>query len=360
MEEVCSQGHRPESKCLFNETAFNYKFVEDRHVLYCAIEKTGSTFWKRILHVIGKWGNTNNPMEIKASAADNNDGGFQTLTEKTVAEVENIFDISTSIMFVRDPFTRAFSAWFDKFYSPNVPYWITTGSSIKQHRLYTDPKAKSTCGYDISFREFINFLVTTVPHRCSDRHFSPNSEHCSQCQFPFKYIGKYETLEEDTYFLLQTLGLTQKVVFTDFNNGAIYDTIRGMSDWVFEQKHQFEKCNVTLRCALFRLWKQLQGRGLLSKHVRFPYQHDHEVQRLTANDLIQDLYFAHRLSNTTEIKNNRKEALIQAFKSVPEELLQQFIKIYQLDFDMFEYEVNPMYLRKRSSVVTDFDYFEEC
>lgn len=360
LQQTCSQ-HKDGFKfpaCELKDVKFNLKYINTSNILYCAIEKTGSTFWKRILHVIGGWGNTSNPTNIKAADADTDHGGFGTFKGRSWKDVTRAFDTSSNIMFVRDPFTRAFSAWLDKFYNPNVYYWNTTGKTIKSWRPKATKDSPFKCGHDISFIEFIQFLVKTVPNGCLDGHFSPNHKHCLQCNYTYDYIGKYETLQEDTYYLLQKLNLTHTVIFTDFQSDAAYDAIKGVSAWIIKQKEDILKCGVSMRCAMFRAWKRFQARGIISKNVEFPFNSEEEALNLTKGQLIEKFYTYHKLGDAKKMKQNRKEALAHAFKLLPGDLLEEFKTVFKEDFDMFDYDPHPEYLSELSS--DNFNYFERC
>lgn len=341
-----------------NDIKFNFKYINTSNILYCAIEKTGSTFWKRILHVIGGWGNTSNPTDIKSKDADTENGGFATFKKKGWKPLKKAFQSSTDIMFVRDPYTRAFSAWLDKFYNPNVYYWNSTGRTIKSWRPKSTADNPYHCGHDISFIEFITFLTKSIPKGCVDGHFSPNYKHCMQCNFTYEYVGKYETLQEDTYFLLQKMNLTNTVVFTDFTGDAAYDAIKGVSEFFFNQKKDINECGVTSYCALFKMWKRLQARGIISKELAFPYKNNTQIKNLTLETLKKDFYEAHKLGDINEMKKNRKEALANAFRLLSKELLRKFKTVFEIDFEMFDYNRNPDYLEEPP--VDNFNYFERC
>jgi len=342
--------------CELNDVKFNIKHINESNLLYCAIEKAGSTFWKRILHVIGGWGNTSNPTDIRPQDADTDHGGFRTFRNKPWKVINSGFEKSTNIMFVRDPYTRAFSAWLDKFYSPNVYYWNSTGRIIKSRRPEGTKDNPSMCGFDISFHEFITYLVKDIPKGCMDGHFAPNYKHCLQCNYTYEYVGKYETLQEDTFFLLEKLKLTDTVVFTDFQSDAAYDAIKGLTEWIFKQKLDILKCGVSMHCALFKVWRRLQARGIIDKQLNYPYTSEDQVMKLTKDTLLDGLYEAHKKGNATEMKVNRKEALANAFNSLDVELLKQFKETFKIDFEMFDYPINPDYLKETSK----FKYFERC
>ncbi|XP_045182027.2 carbohydrate sulfotransferase 9-like [Mercenaria mercenaria] len=362
LQEACVKYKRYNPICERKTAGFNYKYVNESNLVYCAIEKTGSTLWKRILHVIGGWSNSSNPTSIKSEAADTYHGGFETLENSTMDEMQEIFNNSDSIMFVRDPFTRLFSAWLDKLYSPNHYYWTNIGPLIvKSERLSKEEWNSShvTCASDISFTEFINFTIKEVTFKmCADGHFSPSHKHCLPCLIPFDYIGKYETFKEDTTYLLNKLNLSHKVTFDDFETDAARDAIRDSTEWVFSQKEKLLECNVTFHCALFKVWNRMQSRGFISTKIKFPFESVDEVKNVTKDDIISVLTKAYRESDPNETKGNRMEALRQAFQHLPSKLRTRLVLAFKVDFAMFGYDRNPEYLNK--PLQTSFNYFKEC
>jgi len=344
------------------ELKFNFKYVGDERLLYCAIEKTGCTFWKRIMHVIGGWGNTSNPVDIPSEDADKF-GGYTNFVGVNFTDIYDTFVEAKTVMFVRDPFTRLFSAWLDKFYSPNPYYWKFAGTyMVKRNRFHTKTKANETvdapnCGYDVSFEEFIRYVANYPKKSCLDPHFSANFRHCMPCQFDFQYIGKYETFKEDTLFLLKELNLTDKVTFTEFEKDATYDAIHGLSEWVFLQRPDIEMCNVSFHCALFRTFKRFQGRGIIHKTIQFPYDNGTDFDNLTRSEFETKMLDLSKVVSTSEKKANRQESLLQAYKSLPVMLLDKLKESLRIDFVMYGYSDSPGYLE---GDVVDFNYFETC
>lgn len=314
------------------------------------------------MHVIGGWGNSTNPVSIKSKDANSKHGGFEKLVNFTVEEMQEIINISHSFVFVRDPYTRLFSGWLDKFYSPNHYYWTTNGPRIvaTERLSYLNlTENPVTCVSDISFEEFISFINKQIYSKsCIDGHFSPNHHHCLPCKIPLDYIGKYETFKEDTMYLLEKFNQSNKVTFDGFEEDAVWDAIRDSSDWVFSEKEKIESCNVTFHCALFKLWNRMQSRGIISKKIDFPFKTFEEVQNITEEEFTGLLVKANRESDPDETKNNRMEALQQAYKSLPIKLQKRFIKNFEIDFAMFEYDSHPSYLN--TGELIDFDYFKEC
>ncbi|KAH3844847.1 hypothetical protein DPMN_087113 [Dreissena polymorpha] len=368
-----------------NSTKFSLKYINESKLVYCAIEKTGSTFWKRILHVLCGWGNASNPVDIRPEDADVDHGGFISMTNLDFSQIGDIVNSSTSIMFVRDPLTRLFSAWLDKFYSPNPYYWEHIGykivsklrnsssansnETVEADETSTESLVNSStikignrvvkCGYDVTFKEFITFIVSEVEtENYVDAHFSANYKHCMQCSYDFDYIGKYETLREDTVFLLEELNMSRKVNFTDFGKDATRDAINGLSEWVFLQKRNIENCGVSFGCALFKVFKTLQSRGIFPLLVEFPYQTLNDIKDLTQEQFERELFEASRQEN--DKKSIRNQSLLAAYKTIPVDLAKRLQAAFKIDFEMFQYSDTMKFLHDSEGEEINFDYFAAC
>ena len=201
------------------------------------------------MHFIGGWGNTSNPMDILTADADAKNDGFKTMKTHSMAEVKRIVGNSTNIMFVRNPFTRLFSGRLDKFYSTNSYYWNLLGREIIIQQRQNATTVSKPCGHDITFPEFVIYVMKALNRNaCLDMHFQSSHKHCLPCTFNYDYVGKYETLREDTLFLKDHLNL--KITFSDFEKDAHYDAVRDAELWVFQQKPGIIKC-MPFRCGLF-------------------------------------------------------------------------------------------------------------
>ncbi|KAH3877719.1 hypothetical protein DPMN_001595 [Dreissena polymorpha] len=78
------------------------------------------------------------------------------------------------------------------------------------------------CANDVSFVDFVDHLTDSIlDGKCVNSHFSPSHEHCLPCALNVKYVGKFETLKEDTIFLTQNLSIHLDV--KDFERDATKD-----------------------------------------------------------------------------------------------------------------------------------------
>ncbi|KAL4217868.1 hypothetical protein ACF0H5_022607 [Mactra antiquata] len=336
------------------EVKFNLKNATGSHVVYCAIEKAGSTFWKRILQVIDKRNNYTSPLDIKTVDAEYPGDIFIPMSNDSWDDIVDVTKKHTSIMFVRNPYTRLFSAWLDKFYSMNIPYWRSVGIQIAQSERNQGNK---NCVYDVTFPELVNYVSKSVlSNAWIERHFSPNFRHCDPCHLDFDYIGKYETLNDDTSFILDSLNLTKRINLP--KDSAEKDAIKDGVFWAYYQRNDISKCGISFACALFRMWQRLQSRGIISKNIPFPFSSKLEAEAVTMKDFEMTLNIAHGESKKDDIHNNRQESLSQAIRTLPEQVVRRLQRAFLLDFKLFNYDID----KSRYMVETDEDYiyFKDC
>ncbi|XP_045178204.1 carbohydrate sulfotransferase 12-like isoform X2 [Mercenaria mercenaria] len=358
LQNVCSKVRetRVDQRCIRNGVASNLKYVENKEMLFCAIEKTGSTFWKRILHIAGGWRNVSNPTHIGLGEAYTEKGGYRSMKGKNWTNIVEIFSKTRSVIFVRDPYTRLFSGWLDKFYSPNTYFWKSAGKQIVKKERKTDVK----CGYDVTFAEFVNHTVHNVLSTpCIDGHFQSNYLHCLPCNVTFDYIGKYETIKEDTMHILEAFKLSEKIKFDDFEKDSALDAIKDAAGWVFSQKKGVAECEVSFGCALFKVWSRLQSRGIISFKIKFPFKSDEDVRNVTRKQFESALKNAYDGSDSEDLQNSRQAALVQALGSLPKSSVNLIQQAFDLDFEIFGYDRVPIVSINPTNFQT-FSYFQNC
>jgi len=60
-------------------------------------------------------------------------------------------------------------------------------------------------GGPLTFREFVRHIIDPRTRRPLDRHWQPFHELCQPCRLHFDFIGHYETLAEDSRYVLARL-----------------------------------------------------------------------------------------------------------------------------------------------------------
>ena len=275
-----------------------------------------------------------------------------------------IYNNQYKFLFVRNPYTRLLSAFVDKLFAPNPTFWRGVCTNIiRSQRHFPVPfQGKPVlplkkCGSDLKFEEYIRAIV--VRHRvrrfgsvdCHDAEFHST---CHTCDIRYDFVGKMENFMDDSFFLYRKLGLNKTVAAANefpwlLDNDAIYDTVSS----AFSFKDDVIKC-ISWDEALRRVWRKLQIRGVIGKEA-FPLS-ARESNRINVDEFVW-LVKETRLNSTfSERKKQRKEALIEIYRSVPIDLLKQLRTVFSTDFELFAYESSPDDIFNRDQPIIPFGY----
>ncbi|WAR09593.1 hypothetical protein MAR_034669, partial [Mya arenaria] len=173
-------------------------------------------------------------------------------------------------MFSRDPYTRLWSAYLDKFVLPD--FWHTARNAIPVVRQNVT-KSALKCGHDLTFEEFLRY---NYDHR-----------------------GAAETFDEDTNLVLasaRTLGVIP-------HNPKESRLQREITDLV-------------------------------------DYNHDIVLRTHLHGNISVDCEISHD-EKLDDWKKQRTKSMRNAFRSLPKRIMKQFQEMYDVDFDLFQYEKYP-------------------
>lgn len=213
LEDVC-HSYTSKRRVLIPED-LKHLIVDDRHgLLYCYVPKVACTNWKRVLMVL-TGDSQRDPLQIPANEA-HIPGTLRTLSEYSTSEINQRLRTYLKFVFVREPFERLVSAYRNKFTrSYNTAFHKRYGTKIIQrHRAEASPEALER-GDDVSFSEFVRYLVDP-----GTQHEEPFNEHwervhslCHPCLIHYNILGKYETLQQDSSYVLKLAGVDSEVTF---------------------------------------------------------------------------------------------------------------------------------------------------
>ncbi|XP_045199729.2 carbohydrate sulfotransferase 11-like isoform X2 [Mercenaria mercenaria] len=324
-------------------------------LVYCAIEKIGCTFWKRVFQIISGFRNVTDPFQIQGIRAYE---GYLTAKGMPFDRIHYILKHSTKFMFVREPYERLLSGYVDKLFAPNAAYWSFIGTYIVQQFRPNATKREKICGDDVSFEEFVRYFIRSQHNNMRrDAHFVPNFEHCRPCEIDYEYVGKLETFEEDTIYLLKKLKLDDKVKFHNFERETERDAITDAADYVFSMRKAITRC-MSMNEALFRAYRKLQIRGIISKEIPFPFAQETN-REIGIKEYKEALLVAHEESGpSSSRKSNRKEAFLEAYSTLPHDLIMKLKEDLSIDAKLFDYELYPESLKNRENYNNDFKYFQ--
>lgn len=314
----------------------------------CTIEKSGSTFWR---HVDDAYKN-------------NADGSKRTRTNNdiTIGTGSQLRKSCTMIAFVRNPYTRLFSGYVDKLYCINPLYWKKVGKpALRVVRGNTSRTGSLRCGHDLSFAEFVNYFIYQHDHKQNiDPHFKPISEHCKFCETEYTYIGKLETFRDDMVFVSDAMGMldykTTREVILKYGFRLESAMISSSTHLVFfPRRVEMEQCGVSLIEGLRAHWKTCQIQGMISKEIPFPLQADDtKITFERFNDLAQKAYNA---SEPSILHEGRNIALRQAYGSLSYHAKVKLRKIFERDFEMFDYDPMPDFVFGEYQNDDNIDFF---
>ncbi|XP_061577548.1 carbohydrate sulfotransferase 8-like [Cololabis saira] len=216
LTDICVKYQQGMAEQLVSQRQVSRVYVEDgSRLLYCEVPKAGCSNWKRVLMVLD--GSANSTQDIPHDTAhySNHLRRLDSYNNTGIAERLRSY---TKVLFVREPFERLVSAFRDKFESPNSYYHPVFGRPIiSRYRANATRHALRT-GTGVTFREFVQYLLDVRRPVGMDIHWEPVSQLCSPCLLQYNFIGKFESLEEDANFLLQSIGAPANLTFPDFKD----------------------------------------------------------------------------------------------------------------------------------------------
>ncbi|KAI4876067.1 hypothetical protein NFI96_010445 [Prochilodus magdalenae] len=192
LDQAC-QSHTRKRRLLTHED-LRHLIVDDKHkLLYCYVPKVACTNWKRVLMVLTGDGRYRDPLAIPANEA-HVAGRLRSLSEYTKAEINERLRTYLKFIFVREPFERLVSAYRNKFTrNYNVAFHKRYGTKIIRRHRKEEP-----------FNE----------------HWERVHSLCHPCLIHYDVVGKYETLEQDSQYLLKLAGADQEVQFPTFSKST--------------------------------------------------------------------------------------------------------------------------------------------
>ncbi|KAK3801936.1 hypothetical protein RRG08_063893 [Elysia crispata] len=357
----------------------------NKAAVYCPVEKTASTFFRRFVYQLEHTEPMRSPFEVPVkmiyachtlfTRVEEVAQSLQTKREthqrridrlrkrrpklaKTLAAeldhmetIENFLKRSTNFLFVRDPFSRLFSAYVDKLLAPNPEFWDTWGLfALQKHR--SDPGEKSQrCGHDVTFAEFLKFVLDldlSAPD--ADPHLRPIFELCRPCDVDYSVIGFMGSFQRDVVYLSSLLNITEsQIEFYKMADDTISDALQDSMMGAFtEWAHRLSKC-VAKGEIIRRIWRKLQLRGFISARINFsPKMLKESLEYLEASDFLKVLVKAVEAStNTEELSRQKLEAMVSAYRSVDLDTLNRIVHLYAADFRAFGFNERPKFIFDR-------------
>ncbi|XP_027524588.1 carbohydrate sulfotransferase 11 [Corapipo altera] len=191
---------------------------EDHEMIYCYVPKVACTNWKRVMMVLTGKGKYSDPMEIPANEAHVS-SNLKTLNQYSIPEINHRLKNYMKFLFVREPFERLVSAYRNKFTQKyNTSFHKRYGTKIVRRQRKNATQEALRKGDDVKFEEFVAYLID--PHTQKEEPFNEHWQTvyslCHPCHIHYDLIGKYETLEEDSNYILQLAGVGNYLKFPTY------------------------------------------------------------------------------------------------------------------------------------------------
>ena len=191
-------------------------------LIMCTVHKIASSNWKRVFLAMSGIFNESfiesltidKIQSISKSSKLRKVHAQSTITiNQTNCELrEELFASSNRVLFTRNPYERLFSAYKDKF----VPPKDLAFKNIEKKIFRMFPNNLKNLERDATFEEFLEFVIHE--HNIggiSDQHnhWRPVTKICLPCHIKYDFIGKMETLIEDSKYVMDLANMENKNLF---------------------------------------------------------------------------------------------------------------------------------------------------
>ncbi|KAK7090039.1 hypothetical protein V1264_009894 [Littorina saxatilis] len=308
----------------------------------CPIAKIGSTFWARFYQVLRESdsGTLRSPYSVPLKGVEN----IRCLNENASLPAKGNSRLLKAT-FVREPFSRVFSAYVDKLISPNPIYWNQWGKRAMKRDGVTSDRVR--CGQGVTFRQFLRDVNARLWRE--NNHVIPMAGMCDPCKESFDVIGKMETFPADLNYIMSKINVTFKrdiKLSRETKLDAIYDSIQGPFGWM----NKIKACISTPEMGR-RIWRKLQIRGLISSDLDYPVG-EKDLTHMTVEEFNNIAAKAHdKSTDKRRLSLQKKRAFVEAFRTLSLDDVRDYVRVYQDDFDAFGYDKTP------SSVFTRDGHF---
>ncbi|XP_021379358.1 uncharacterized protein LOC110466875 isoform X2 [Mizuhopecten yessoensis] len=318
-------------------------YSKQNGLLACKSPKTGSTFIGSFIRALNQ-PSKNNVSDMFLLGRNKIHNGLNEVSGKLAAE--RIKQSTLTVMITRDPYSRLFSTFVDKYFLLG-----RLGRELASHlkRGFREDSNKY-CGYDITFQEFLDYVVFLAQSMKElNEHMVPVSQLCDVCNVKYDLICRQESLSEG---ISEVLRLTKNITSSRLN--AIRQSTNTTSPYVSMHSlipsHIFDYNNHRQDCPnqlsfMRKMWKAFQIQGLVNSVIKFPEEIFSrflfiEKEAHAIISAILQVIQSNPLSKKQR-QQQRLTALNNAYRNIRWETIFNLQKVFKLDFLLFGYSNYP-------------------
>ena len=313
-------------------------FLDGQIVLYrparlsvCLVSKAASTVWLRFLKLLhNKDKSSTQVLSIDKWHVHHK---YSRKLERLQGDDIKSATQMTKILTARNPYTRLWSAYVDKFHFPG---FFAIGREIIEKYRPNATAREIACSHNVTFEEFIKFVIGERNRRGpSSSHWLPVSEICGPCELKPDFIVKQETLGQDIKAILEHVGLSDDVG-DFFTNKKEETTLDDELDVHFRGFLNVNNCMSETQY-LRKIWQGLLINGYIQPRAEFGDLFEKLPFNLT---VVLDTVRALRKRYVVDkqmTKHLRHMAMVKAYEQISTKKMAALQKLYEVDFKMFNY-----------------------
>lgn len=350
LQTTCKETDLKAYKFEFYQVTSRFYVDTNANLSYCKVPKAGSSFMTEVFFALDKDRNNQNGTSISKSKSV--DDIFE-MSRRIVHAIGNNKlqttpllrddDTKTTALLVsRDPYSRLYSAFIDKFYLFGLVKASVEISKSKKKRI-------SNCGYDVTFQEFLDYVMKNAYGGYPiNRHWAPVYLLCHACDVRYDVVSKMDTLSSDMENILDNINVSYSmrqslinVIQSKYDNKSAISLIQTyMKFW-----KQYEKLCPKLIDYLLKIWKSFKIQGKLKSDVPFPKRRfSNAIKKGTNSDGVIDLFLEYMTKyklSARERRLQRRSYLVKAYAEVSDTTIGKIQELYELDFRLFQYDTSP-------------------
>ncbi|XP_069106020.1 uncharacterized protein [Argopecten irradians] len=316
-------------------------FSEQAGLLACKAPKTGSTLIGALFRAINMSGEKN-VSKVFQLGRNKIHKGLDEIRDQLITE--DIIESTSHVMVTRDPYSRLYSAFIDKYFLLG-----RLGRDLAIHLKRGFKEGNGTyCGYDYTFQDFLDYVIHLATNMVEmNEHMVPVSQLCDVCNVRYDLISSQEKLTKDTdqiLKLIKTVSIDRLEVIRKSIKSQQSTLLSLVSSYIFDYNNNKNDCPDKMAFSA-KLWKTFQVQGIVHSELVFPENefsqfsfHEREAANMTSAILTQIKY---KPLSSPERDLQRRRYLVKAYSGITWPTIAKLQNIYRLDIALFGYPSYP-------------------